>query len=77
MREPFLAAEAIDVGTALHAYTAGSAYVNHLDSTGAIRVGALADLVVLDADIHACPPEEIGRATVRATYVDGVEVFAG
>ncbi|WP_328648170.1 amidohydrolase family protein [Amycolatopsis sp. NBC_00348] len=30
--------------------TAGSAYVNHLDDTGAIRPGRRADLVVLDRD---------------------------
>ena len=76
VREPFLAAEALDVETALHAYTAGSAYVNHLDETGTIRVGALADLAVLDTDIRTCPPSEIGEARVLATYVDGVEVFA-
>jgi predicted amidohydrolase YtcJ len=76
VREPFLAAEALDVESALHAYTAGSAYVNHLDDTGAIRVGALADLAVLDQDIRTCRPSEIGQARVLATYVGGVEVFA-
>jgi predicted amidohydrolase YtcJ len=76
VREPFLPAEALDVETALHAYTAGSAYVNHLDNTGAIRVGAFADLAILDTDIRSCPASEIGQATVLATYVEGVEVFA-
>lgn len=76
VREPFLAAEALDVETALRAYTAWSAYVNHLDETGTIRVGALADLAVLDTDIVSCPPPEIGQASVVSTYVEGVEIFA-
>lgn len=76
VRDPFLSAQALDVGTALRAYTAGSAYVNHLDDTGGIRPGALADLAVLDRDILAGPSEEIAAASVSATYVGGVQVFA-
>jgi predicted amidohydrolase YtcJ len=76
VREPFLASQALDVDTALRAYTAGSAYVNHLDEAGTIRVGALADLVVLDRDIRTGPRQEIGEAQVVSTYVDGVQVFA-
>jgi predicted amidohydrolase YtcJ len=72
---PFLPEQALDVQTALTAYTAGSAYVNHLDDTGRIVPGAAADLVVLDRDITARPPEEVYAATVRATYVDGVAVY--
>jgi predicted amidohydrolase YtcJ len=73
--EPFLAEQALDVKTALTAYTAGSAYVNHLDDTGRIAAGAAADLAILDRDITAGPREEIAAATVLATYVDGVAVY--
>src|SRR5690606_36861152 len=52
---PFLPDQALDLATALTAYTAGSAYVNHLDDTGEVRVGALADLAVLDRDRFAAP----------------------
>jgi predicted amidohydrolase YtcJ len=76
VREPFLPEQALDVRTALTAYTAGSAYVNHLDDSGVVREGARADLAVLDRDILSCPGEDIGSARVVATYVDGVEVFA-
>ena len=76
VREPFLSAQALDVTTALRAYTAGSAYVNHLDQTGTITPGALADLAVLDRDILAGPADELGDAAVVATYVDGAQVFA-
>jgi predicted amidohydrolase YtcJ len=73
--EPFLPQQALDVTTALTAYTAGSAYVNHLDDTGRIAPGAAADLAVLDRDITAGPPDEVCAATVQATYVDGVAVY--
>ncbi len=67
----FLPDERIDLTAALMAYTAGSAYANHLDDTGSVRAGALADLVVLDRDPYAGPPEEIASAKVALTYVGG------
>ncbi|MFJ7902038.1 amidohydrolase [Streptomyces sp. NPDC096198] len=72
----FLPAERIGLTAALTAYTAGSAYANHLDETGAVRPGALADLVVLDRDPYAGPPEAIGDTGVALTYVGGERVFA-
>jgi predicted amidohydrolase YtcJ len=72
----FLPEQRIDLATALTAYTAGSAYVNHLDDTGTIRPGALADLVVLDRDPFAAPPDEIAAARVLETFVGGRRVFA-
>jgi len=76
VREPFLPEQAIDVETALSAYTEGSAFVNRLDDTGRIDVDMAADLAVLDCDIVAGPPDEIGDALVDATYVDGKLVFS-
>ncbi|MFB8135005.1 amidohydrolase [Streptomyces mirabilis] len=70
----FLPDERIDLTAALMAYTAGSAYANHLDDTGSVRAGALADLVVLDRDPYAGPPEEIASAKVALTYVGGERV---
>lgn len=72
----FLPEQRLDLATALTAYTAGSAYVNHLDDTGTIRPGALADLVVLDRDPFAGPPEEIGATRVDETFIDGRRVHA-
>jgi len=71
----FLPAQALEVGTALTAYTAGAAYVNHLDDTGEVRPGFRADLVVLDRDLLTTPPAEIGDARVELTFVDGRLVY--
>lgn len=72
---PFLPEQAIDLGTALTAYTAGSAWVNHLDDCGQVREDALADLVVLDRDPFEGPDDEIGLTQVDQTYVGGRLVF--
>jgi predicted amidohydrolase YtcJ len=74
--EPFFPRNRIDLATALLAYTAGSAYVNHLDDvTGRLEVGLFADLAVLDRDPFAGPVDEIGDTRVVATYVEGESVF--
>jgi predicted amidohydrolase YtcJ len=74
--EPLLPAQRLSLAEALAAYTTGSAYVNHLDETGAIEAGRLADLVVLDRDPFAGPPDEIADAAVELTYVAGQRVYA-
>ncbi|MFF0519864.1 amidohydrolase [Actinomadura nitritigenes] len=72
--EPFLPEQALDLATALAAYTAGSAHVNHLDDTGSLRPGNRADLVVLDRDPFAGPAAAIAETRVHLTYVDGARV---
>ncbi|MGC0415725.1 amidohydrolase [Embleya sp. AB8] len=71
----FFPEQRLDLHAALAAYTAGSAYVNHLDDTGSIVVGNQADLVVLDRDPFAGPAEEIGATRVLETFVGGERVF--
>jgi predicted amidohydrolase YtcJ len=74
--EPFLPGQGLELAQGLAAYTAGSAYVNHLDEqTGSIEPGKLADLVVLDADPFAVPPSQLGGVGVVATYVEGRQVY--
>jgi hypothetical protein len=75
-RPVFLPDERLTLAEALTAYTAGSAYVNHLDNTGRVAVGALADLVVLDRDPFAGPAEAIAETKVALTYVGGERVHA-
>lgn len=75
--EAFLPEQAIDLATSLTAYTAGSAWVNHVDHvTGTIEAGKYADLVVLDRDPFAGPADEIGATRVLQTFVEGERVHA-
>lgn len=75
--DPFYPEQAIDLATSLTAYTAGSAWVNHLDHvTGTVEVGKYADLVVLDRDPFAGPADEIGAGRVLQTFVEGERVYA-
>jgi predicted amidohydrolase YtcJ len=71
-RDPLLPDERLDVGTALSAFTAGSAYVNHIDrETGTIEPGKLADLAVIDRDLLSPDAGPIGDARVELTMVGG------
>jgi len=75
-REPFLPDEAIDLETALRAFTLGSAWANHRDdTTGSIAIGKLADLVVMDRDIAREPANRLADARVLLTLVEGEPVF--
>ena len=75
--DPLLPDERLDVAAAISAFTMGSAYLNHADDfTGSISVGKRADLVVLDQDLFAVAPEEIGKVSVELTFVDGTVVHA-
>ncbi|OLE22170.1 MAG: hypothetical protein AUG49_20050 [Catenulispora sp. 13_1_20CM_3_70_7] len=73
--EPFLPGQRLTLAEALTAYTAGSAWANHLDDTGALKVGDRADLAVLDRDPFAGAAGQIHETRVVATFVDGVQVW--
>ena len=76
MREPLLPEERLDLVDALAAFTAGSAYVNHLETeTGTIEVGKAADLAILDRDLFDRGAGPIGEARVVGTFVDGAPVY--
>ena len=74
--EAFYPEQRLDLSSALAAYTSGSAYVNHLDDTGTVAVGNLADLVVLDRDPFDGPTSEICHTRVEQTFVGGTRVYA-
>jgi predicted amidohydrolase YtcJ len=75
-RAPFLPDERLELVDALAAFTAGSAYVNHLDTeTGTLEVGKAADLAVLDRDLFDRGAGPIGDAGVVATFVEGQAVY--
>ena len=72
----FLPDQRLPLIDALAAFTAGTAYVNHLeDDTGTLEPGKLADLVVLDRDLFDRGAGEIGDARVVATFVEGDAVY--
>jgi predicted amidohydrolase YtcJ len=74
--EVFLPEQRISLADAVSAYTAGSARVNGREAdTGALTAGYLADLAVIDRDIFTRPVDEIARASVTATYIEGECVY--
>jgi hypothetical protein len=74
---PFLPDERLDLGSALEAFTIGSAWANRLeDVTGTLEPGKLADLVVLDRDVFDRGAGEIGDARVVLTLSEGTAVHA-
>lgn len=74
--EPFLPHEGLPLRTALSAFTAGSAYVNHDDDAGQLVVGKRADLAVLDANIFDAGVRP-ADATVTHTMAAGRWVYGG
>ncbi|MGH2357620.1 MAG: amidohydrolase [Candidatus Limnocylindria bacterium] len=75
-REPFLPGERLTLDEALHAFTIGSACVNHLETdTGSLETGKLADLTLLDRNLRDPDTGPIGDAKVVATWLDGAQVY--
>lgn len=68
--------ERISLGSAVIAYTRGSAYAANSDSwSGTLQPGRVADFIILDRDIFNVAPEEVLHAKVLATYVGGKRVY--
>ncbi len=68
--------EKITLAQAIELYTLGSAYAEFQeDRKGSIKVGKLADLVVLDKNLFEVPAKEILNARVDLTLVDGKIVY--
>ena len=64
--------ECVDLETALHAYTWGSAYsVSAESDRGDLRVGSAADLAVFSHDLFEVEPAAFLEATVDLTMVGG------
>jgi len=68
--------ERVDLATMIAMYTINAAYANRQErETGSIEVGKLADLVVLDRNLFAVPPEQIHQAQVMRTLLEGKTVY--
>jgi hypothetical protein len=67
--------ERVDLETALHAYTWGSAYSVYAEhERGDLSVGTTADLAVFSGDLLAMEPEELLQARADLTVVGGQTV---
>ena len=63
---------AVDLAACLAAYTIAGAYLDFRErETGSIETGKAADLVVLDRNLFEVPPDEIARAKVGMTLLEG------
>ncbi|HLH55661.1 MAG TPA: amidohydrolase [Verrucomicrobiae bacterium] len=62
----------ITLDEAIDAYTRGSAYAEFSETTkGTLSVGKLADLIVLDRNLHRTDPNDIDKARVEYTILNG------
>ena len=67
--------ERLGLHEVLAAYTIGGAWAEHTeDRKGMLRVGYLADVVILSGDIEATPVPEIGAMSVTTTICGGTVV---
>jgi predicted amidohydrolase YtcJ len=68
--------EKVSVEEAVRAYSVNGAWTQFAEGAkGTVAPGKLADLVVLDRDIFAVPPETIGETKVRMTVFDGKVIY--
>ena len=75
--EGWVPEQRITVEQALRGYTYEGAYASFdEDRKGTIRVGMLADMVLIDRDLTAIPPETLRDAKVLTTIVGGRVVFS-
>jgi predicted amidohydrolase YtcJ len=74
--ETFLPEQSITIEEALTAYTRTAAWCLLNESeTGMLRVGYLADMLILDRDILSVPPQQLADVRVLETYVGGKRVY--
>jgi len=62
----------LDLEAAIHGYTMGSAFANHVEGDrGSITRGRAGDLVVCSQDLFRLEPAQILETSVDLTVVDG------
>ena len=75
--EAFVPEQALTREEALAAYTINNAYAAFEErDKGSLAPGKLADFIVLDRDLLACPVDSIATARVEETWVGGRRVYA-
>ncbi len=74
--QAYLPSEAVTVAEALHAYTLGGAYASREESLkGSLTAGAMADLVILNANPYLVAPEDLSKIQVLHTFKNGELVY--
>lgn len=74
--EGWIPEQKIMVEDALRAYTTGGAYASFQENEiGSLRVGKLADIVIIDRDLTKIPPETIRNARIDYTIMGGRVVY--
>ncbi len=64
--------ERVSLMDTLHAYTAGGAWAAHMEGvTGCLRPGMAGDLVMIDGDIEAIAPGDLGKTGIALTVAGG------
>lgn len=72
----FLPEQRLTLAECVEGYTINAAAAGwRLHETGSLSLGKWADLIVLDRDIYACDPYEIGDTKVLLTLLAGEEVW--
>jgi predicted amidohydrolase YtcJ len=74
-KDAFLPEQVLTLPVAIAAFTAGSAYVNHDEQAGSLRVGARADLAVLDRNLFDPDAGLPSDAHVTHTIAGGALVY--
>ena len=74
--EGWVPEQRISVEVALQGYTVNAAYASfEEDIKGSLEPGKLVDLIIIDRDLTAIPPEQIREAKVILTVVGGKVVY--
>ncbi|MHC4975395.1 MAG: amidohydrolase [Planctomycetota bacterium] len=74
--DTFVPEQSITIEQALLAYTRHAAFCLHTEgTTGMLRAGYKADMLILDRDILSTPPDELASVTVEQTIINGSTVY--
>jgi hypothetical protein len=69
--------EALTREQAIRFYTANNAFLLFREKdTGSLEAGKLADFIVLDTDLLACPVDAIRETKVLRTFLTGKQIYA-
>jgi predicted amidohydrolase YtcJ len=76
-KPPLLPEQSLTLQDMVDAYTINAAFALKQErTTGSIEPGKRADFIVIDRDIFSIDPFELHNTKVRATYLDGRQVYA-